>query len=338
LPSPSIPKKIGFALVLLGALAGLAEVALRVADTEILRFVHQARQVHRYAVWHKVDLRPNQSAVLRLTSADGSALFDFTLVTDELALRRPVRWEDDAAPRRKRIVHCLGDSLTMGWGVEAEDAYPERLQRILGPDVRVLNLGVDGFGLLASRHKSDLVSERHPPDALVYLFWLNDFSDDALTESVRARSRLEHLGWTLIDEIRRVSYLANLPFAIKWLIYYEPARSGPSAPTPGTPPNPAEVLERAVAAVTPRNATTRELAELAEWSRRNDVPLFLVVLDDSPESVGILSAALELGIPGTVFPMTWAMRIPGDGHLNPAGNALLAEHVAEAIREATQKP
>ena len=59
----------------------------------------------------------------------------------------------------------------------------------------------------------------------------------------------------------------------------------------------------------------------------------VVVLDDSPESVGILRAALELGVEATVFPMTQAMRIPDDGRLDPSGHASLARHVAAALRE-----
>ena len=38
----------------------------------------------------------------------------------------------------------VGDSLTYGEGVAAEDAYPALLDTALGPDVEVLNLGVSG--------------------------------------------------------------------------------------------------------------------------------------------------------------------------------------------------
>jgi lysophospholipase L1-like esterase len=338
-PASRLPvwKKLGFGLVTLVGLAGLLELGLRMVDPEILRFVHQARQVHRYAGWHKVDLRPSRSALLRLTNDDGTALFDFTLSTGELG----TRVETGAIPvlnnDRRKIVHCIGDSLTMGWGVEADDTYPAQLQRLLANEARVINLGVDGFGLLASRHKSQLVAERYAPDVLVYLFWTNDFDDDELTERVQSRSRLEHLGWKLIDELRSVSYVANLPFALKWLLYYAPVRSRPPTLAAEAAPVPENVLRRAATEKAPRNATTRALAELGEWSRQQDVPLLLVVLDDSPESVGILSAALGLGLPGSLFPMTPAMRIPGDGHLSRAGNALLAEHVAGLVREALRR-
>ena len=44
---------------------------------------------------------------------------------------------------RPRIV-ALGDSLTFGWGVEAEEGFTSRLEDRLGADV--LNLGVSGYG------------------------------------------------------------------------------------------------------------------------------------------------------------------------------------------------
>jgi len=46
-------------------------------------------------------------------------------------------------PGRPRIV-ALGDSLTFGWGVEADERFTSRLEEQLGADV--LNLGVSGYG------------------------------------------------------------------------------------------------------------------------------------------------------------------------------------------------
>jgi acyl-CoA thioesterase-1 len=46
-----------------------------------------------------------------------------------------------------RTIVAMGDSLTEGWGVEEELAYPARLEarlRSAGYDVRVINAGVSG--------------------------------------------------------------------------------------------------------------------------------------------------------------------------------------------------
>ena len=47
----------------------------------------------------------------------------------------------------ERVVVCLGDSLTEGYGLAPEQAYPrllERLLRVEGRDVRVVNAGISG--------------------------------------------------------------------------------------------------------------------------------------------------------------------------------------------------
>src|SRR5262249_2123662 len=138
------------------ALALLSEVALRLLNPEMFRFVYSARQIHRYPGWNFVDLRPNRQATLTLTRGDGSRFLDFTVTTNELGLRR-LGTDDPGgppAPDGKTVIHCLGDSFTMGWGVEDDESYPAVLARKLGDGHLVLNLGVDGFGLMAAAEKS----------------------------------------------------------------------------------------------------------------------------------------------------------------------------------------
>lgn len=45
-----------------------------------------------------------------------------------------------AAPR----IICLGDSYAMGWGVEQEEAFPQKLERLSG--MKVLNAGISSYG------------------------------------------------------------------------------------------------------------------------------------------------------------------------------------------------
>lgn len=72
---------------------------------------------------------------------------------------------------------CLGDSLTEGYGVEAEVAYPARLERRLKElghsDVRVINAGVSGAtsASAVSRLKWQL---RVRPDFLILALGAND--------------------------------------------------------------------------------------------------------------------------------------------------------------------
>ena len=135
------------------------------------------RRVHGYSRVARVDLRPSQSARLRLERSDGQPLFDFRLSTGPEGFRveEPA---GPAPPPGVRFLHAIGDSYTMGWGVDADASYPARLARRLGPELPVLNLGVDGFGAIGATAKSRALAERFPPAAAVYLFSPNDLDDD----------------------------------------------------------------------------------------------------------------------------------------------------------------
>jgi len=51
---------------------------------------------------------------------------------------------DDEESVKKPAVICLGDSYTMGWGVENSESYPQQLEAISG--LRVLNAGIPSYG------------------------------------------------------------------------------------------------------------------------------------------------------------------------------------------------
>ncbi|MFQ5416801.1 MAG: SGNH/GDSL hydrolase family protein [Myxococcota bacterium] len=58
--------------------------------------------------------------------------------------RRNVRYRGQASARTVAIV---GDSYTFGLDVSFEDTWGHHLDRLLGPEFRVLNFGVDGYGV-----------------------------------------------------------------------------------------------------------------------------------------------------------------------------------------------
>lgn len=86
---------------------------------------------------------------------------------NELGLRGP-----NISPQElegKRLVVLLGDSLTVGWGVEEDETLSSQLSQALGPDTVVMNAGIGNmnFEQLAARWK-DLSAKIHP-DLLIIL-------------------------------------------------------------------------------------------------------------------------------------------------------------------------
>jgi lysophospholipase L1-like esterase len=82
---------------------------------------------------------------------------------------------DDGAPR----ILVVGDSCTFGWRVEEQDAYPQRLERLLAERegarrYRVINAGVPGYtsyqGLAWLRAHGLALH----PQIVVVAFWFND--------------------------------------------------------------------------------------------------------------------------------------------------------------------
>jgi len=74
----------------------------------------------------------------------------------------------------KRLIAVLGDSYAFGEKVRYEDAFPARLEELLGPQYRVLNFGVPGYGVDQSylRYISDALSWK--PEVVVFSFVWHD--------------------------------------------------------------------------------------------------------------------------------------------------------------------
>ena len=304
-----------------------AELLLRLVNPEIFEFVHTARQLHSYTTWTKVDLRPSTRGTFRLTRDDGEELFDFTVTVDE----RGTRSLGGRGHTGPLVVHCIGDSFTMGWGVEDDEAYPARLSELLGPSHRVANVGVDGYGLLAALEKSRRVAGDRNPDVVIYLFCDNDLHDDRVTTEVRGRSNLGHAPWFALDGFRRLSYLANIPFAIKWAAYFAPALEATSGE--GMEDNlEGEDLAAALASATvPAGDTAVALLEHAHQCHLRDRELWFVAVDTHPTTLGYVRLCQTQGIDHLLVPMDGRHRIPGDGHLTAEGNRLLARQIHRAM-------
>lgn len=309
-------------------------MALRLSGLELLEFARAQRRVHRYSARTRVALAPNASARLRLSGRDGRPILDFVLAADELGLRSPappgVRSPSLATGRR--FVHALGDSFTMGWGVAFEEAWPARLEALCAPDVRVLNLGVDGFGTLAASESSRALAERYPPLQAIWLLVANDFDDDERALAVRAEGGPRQALRASLDALRRHSALAAVPFALRYLLAFRWRQAAP----PSAPPQP-RPLVRAVAdaelpAARAPHATLEALDRHAVWLSERGAPLTVLVVYQEAfarESLELYRHAQERGYAPLLLDPSEELLLPLDGHLNAAGNARLAEFLAQ---------
>ena len=113
--------------------------------------------------------RGSEAEVARVdSSAPGSA--------DAAAVAEPARaplagaasgGDEAEAAADERVVLCLGDSLTAGYGLEPEQAWPARLTRraaAQGLSLRFVNGGLSGETTAAGLRRIDWLLANHPPD------------------------------------------------------------------------------------------------------------------------------------------------------------------------------
>lgn len=171
-----------------------AELALRWTEPEVT--VSEAnRLLNRYV------LREDVATVIHLRSHVDISMEMFwpdwpvRIRTNGTGQRMDAELPADKPTGTYRIA-TLGDSSTMGWGVEIEDAYPAVLSDLLSdrhPRLEVLNFGTVGF----SSHNgfAQLRAEVLPldPDLVTVAFGFNDWSEWTGTDAeVHARLRASH--------------------------------------------------------------------------------------------------------------------------------------------------
>jgi len=91
-------------------------------------------------------------------------------------------FRDDEASLNNPAILLLGDSMGFGWGVEKEQTVEAQLEKLLR--VRVLNMGVSGYGTVQEAIALQRWLGSHPDDhetrLAIFLFYPNDFTDNVL--------------------------------------------------------------------------------------------------------------------------------------------------------------
>jgi lysophospholipase L1-like esterase len=217
---------------------------------------------------------------LRSRANDDSVLdrveFRTRVVTNALGFRDP-RLPGPKPAGTVRVV-VLGDSFTQGYGVEEEEAYPRRLERLLNqrrPGTRheVINLGVPGACPLDYDAHLEEVGLAYEPDVVVVGLMANDVSDIYSKREYGSRIMSEVLRQVQEEAIDDRPRWKRLPQRL-WPSLYEyagamwaglRARSAGAA-VQGEPP---KAAAKAPAADVDWNATLLALA--ARYGRRAEI-------------------------------------------------------------------
>lgn len=191
----------GAAVFVLGA-----EMGARVAFRHVLQY---DVEMWRYAKLLKVsgrtpglrfEHRPNTVARLMgvevRTNADGM---------------RDEEYAREIGPTTLRIA-VLGDSITLGWGVRQEDAYPEVLEKLLKPRfpenrVEVLNFGVGNYNTADEYEMLRRKALAYDPDVILVGVYLNDAEQSSLEKPplLLERSMFAVWIWGRVDALLRQS-------------------------------------------------------------------------------------------------------------------------------------
>lgn len=329
-------------LTALGVILFLTESLLRITSPDTLRFAYEFRQVYRYHDRWYTDFDPSTSAHIQLAAKTGY-LLNFLVTINEYGFR----FYDQSIDHQGKLttstafIHAIGDSFTMGWGVNFEASYPALLDTMLPPDTEVLNLGLNGFGAVGATEKSLQLMTRFPPSYVVYLATANDYDDDAKVLRYARYPWLLHRGMGVVNWLRQHTYVASVPFAIRWWLYYRRVQidrqhierwgemeavtrrdvDGPSDPQQG----------RATKAALERYAHVLAVAR---------VP-FLVVAHGHANTVkDIIRFCQERQIDTLLLEMPASLTLVGDGHFNVDGNRQLAKLVLGHLKhhDSTRRP
>jgi hypothetical protein len=123
------------------------EISFRFLKPDAFEYYWLQKQFHKYSEEYLVDLEPNVH--LRLKHFQN--IFDIQFSTNEKGFRA-TRTVDNTMPQ----IGCIGDSVTMGFGVSDQDTFCKSLDGYLDPSgksYQSINLAVDAYGPSAIKEK-----------------------------------------------------------------------------------------------------------------------------------------------------------------------------------------
>ena len=221
----------------------------------------------------------------------------------------------------------------MGWGVNYESSYPALLERRVPQGFAVVNLGMNGYGVIGATEKSTQVGREFPPAAVVYLATDNDYQDDVVAARYAERPAAVRAGFDVLNTLRRYVELPNVWYAVRWWLYFRAQRNSPKSPW--LDPTGASITFLPIGNKSDPNLGPRSKAALVSYQRllgQQGIPLILIAHGSGAVAKDISAFGNELGIPSYRISFPPALRLRGEGHLNERGNEKLAELVYATLQ------
>jgi hypothetical protein len=291
---------------------------------------------------HDAELGWRQSKSFRIAGLYGAGTI---LTTNSLGFRGTEEITPRVPADRYRIT-CLGDSFTMGFGVDDQYCYPAQMEAVC-PTVQTVNMGMAAYGIDQCWlwYRRDGV--HLDTDLLLFAVIDNDFdrmsTDRFLQRYPKPVLTLED-GEPVAANLPVPEEFARAPFGRRvhnFLLNTASARlletlagsRRPSAP-PSAPAVPCADLARAV------------IADLDRLSRERGQAFAVVHLPTlrspkpNPIAEWLDRTAAEIGVPyldlaedfGPLTPAELRRMYRSDGHYSPAGYRLVAEVLLEWLR------
>lgn len=330
------------ALLVVFLLAILIELCLRMVDPDILDFAYHFRQVYQYHDRWYTNFNPGASSTIRLKDSTGSYFFNFIVTVNEFGFRTYDRKLDYTLKgnKKEKIIHAIGDSFTMGWGVNYEVSYPALLEFYLPCNYRVLNLGLNGFGTIAATEKSEEVSQYFMPDAVVYLATENDYDDDDKASVHSRKSHVIHALYDALNFLRQHTYIASTPFALYWWLYYkelikvEPSDFPEKKTFHKFVSDNFKVLDLKTKQIKSKGKHSKlALSKYSSFLKKKGILFIVISHGQGPVSRDIHAFCKENGIDSYLVSIPKSLRLNKEGHFNYLGNYKFAILVRNILRE-----
>lgn len=176
--SPSVSRKLSFALVTTAVIFGAVELGLRTAGWP----KPSGTFAHNEPFWVT---DPGLKGSAFPHNEEGTT---FAVSTDANGLRWPLHSEEKPAGVRRLM--ALGCSTTFGWGVADAESYPARLERALTDrghtKLEVINGGQPGYTSFQGLWLWDEVLKKYEPDVVLVGYIVQDSRRAAYTDKSQA--------------------------------------------------------------------------------------------------------------------------------------------------------